>query len=239
MSRRECDWTWWAGWAGVLGALGWIVGDVLIVGHVAPRTDFPLLFQAYADRVDPQMAERLVDVPRGRLIAGALVAVFAVPLYLIGIGHLWRGLRPAGRAWALPAVTLLFLGYAWSPLAHAAFYFVGAVYQTILATEPATHPPLLALGEEFHRVLMMVYAPAVACGLLGLLALSLAAASGRTAYPRWFALTGNPLLLGLLCIGAPNLLRGPLADALLGAGLNTMQLLIYLQSLFLLRKAAQ
>ncbi|MFT4198159.1 MAG: hypothetical protein QM601_09660 [Pseudoxanthomonas sp.] len=236
MSGRERDWAWWAGWAGVLGALGWIVGDVLIVGHVAPRAQFPLLFHTYADRIDPDMAERLVGVPHARLIVGALFAVFTLPLYLIGTWHLWRGLRPAGRAWALPAIVPIFLGYAWSPLAHAAFYFVGAVYQTILATDASAHPQLLALAVEFRRVLMIVYVPAVACSALGLLAFSLAVASGRTAYPRWLALTSNPVLLGALTIGLPHLLPGPLGDALVAAAFNTLWLLVYLQSLLLLRK---
>lgn len=234
MSGR--DWTWWAGWAGALGALAWILGDVLIVGHVAPRAEFPLLFQTYADRIDAGMAERLVGVPRSRLVAGALVAVFAMPLYLIGNAHLWRSLRPAGRAWAWPATALIFLGYAWSPLAHAAFYFVGAVWQTIPATGASAHPQLLALADEFLRVLTIVYVPAVACQAVGLLAFSLAVASGRTAYPRWFALTSNPVLLGTLTIGLPHLARGPVGDALAGAAFNTTWLLVYLQSLCLLRK---
>ena len=236
VNGRERDWVWWAGWAGVLGALGWIAGDVLIVGHVVARSEFPLLFQAYAGRVDPEMAERLVGVPHARLIAGALVAAFTMPLYLVGNWHLWRGLCPAGRGWAMPAALLLFLGYAWSPLAHAAFYFVGAVYQTILVTDPAAHPALLALAAEFRHTLMLIYVPSVACTGLGLIIFSLAVASGRSAYPRWFALTCNPLLLGLLAIGGPQVLHGPLADALAGAGFNTMQLLLYLQSLYLLRR---
>lgn len=229
------DWVWWAGWAGVLGALGWIVGDVLIVGHVAARDEFPLLFEVYAGSVDPEMAERLVDVPRGRLLAGALVAVFAMPLYLLGAWHLWRGLRPAGPRWALPATVLLALGYAWSPLAHAAFYFVGAVYQMLLQSPAAGHLPLLALAAEFRHALLLVFVPSVACTALGLLAFSLAVASGRSVYPRWFALTSNPALLGLIAIGGPQLLHGPVADALAGAAFNTAQLLLYLQSLCLLR----
>ncbi|MXV34884.1 hypothetical protein DYQ91_18580 [Xanthomonas sp. LMG 8989] len=232
----ERDWVAWAGWAGVLGALAWIAGDVLVVGQVAARAQFPLLFQHYATQIDAEMAERLVGVPRWRLLAGALLPVFALPLYLAGNWHLWRGLRPAGRRWALPAAVLLLLGYAWSPLAHAAFYFVGAVYQTLLLTDAAAHPPLLALAGQFRQALLIVYVPSVACTALGLLAFALAVASGRSAYPRWFALSGNPVVLGLLVIGGPQLLQGPVADALSGAGFNTLQLLLYLQSVYLLRR---
>ncbi|WP_254458363.1 DUF6796 family protein [Xanthomonas sacchari] len=235
-AARTCDRVQWAGWAGVLGALCWIAGDVLIVGQVVARAQVPLLFQHYAAQIDVEMAERLVAVPHWRLLAGALLPVFALPLYLLGNWHLWRGLRPAGRGWALPATLLLFLGYAWSPLAHAAFYFVGAVYQALPATDAAAHPPLLALAAAFRRALLIVYVPSVACSALGLLAFSAAVASGRSAYPRWFALSGNPLLLGALAIGGPQWLHGPLADALSGAGFNTLQLLLYLQSVWLLRR---
>lgn len=236
---RERDWVWRAGWAGVFGALCWIAGDVLIVGQVAARAQFPLLFQDYATQVDAQMAERLVGVPRWRLLAGALLPVFALPLYLLGNWHLWQGLRPAGRCWALPAVVLLFLGYAWSPLAHAAFYFVGAVYQTLLLTEAAAHPPLLALASEFRDALLIVYVPSVTCTTLGMLAFALAVASGRSAYPRWFAFSGNPVLLGLIAVGWPQLLHGPIAEALSGAAFNTAQLLLYLQSVYLLRRSRE
>lgn len=142
-----------------------------------------------------------------------------------------------GRRWAWPAALLLLLGYAWSPLAHAAFYFVGAVYQTILVTDTSAHPTLLALAAEFRHTLLIIYVPSVACTMLGLAAFSLAVASGRSAYPRWFALSCNPLALGLVAIGLPQLMHGPIADALSGAGFNTAQLLLYVQSLYLLRRA--
>lgn len=226
----------WAGIAGLLGALGWFIGDVLIVGHVADRAAFPLLFQTYAHQIDADMAERLVGISNARLIAGALFAVFTIPLYLIGGWHLWHGIRPVGAAWAVPAATLIFIGYALAPLAHAAFYFVGAVYQTILATDPSAHPQLLALANEFHHVLMIVYVPAVACQFLGMLAFSLAVATGRSVYPRWFALTSNPLVLCVLTIGVPHLMGRWFGDALASAAFNTTWMLVYLQSLLLFGK---
>ncbi|MGS0896003.1 DUF6796 family protein [Burkholderia stagnalis] len=234
-SGNECKWLTWAGIAGVLGALGWIIGDVLIVGHSVDRSAYPLLFETYAGRVDTGLAEHLVGVTHMRLIAGALLAVFTIPLYLVGGWHLWCGVRSAGRTWAIPAATLIFVGYALSPLAHAAFYFVGAVYQTLLDAGPSAHPVLLALADEFRRVLLIVWVPAVACQLLGLFVFSLAVATGRSAYPRWFALSSNPVLLGLLTVGVPQLLHGAVGDGLKAAAFNTTWLLVYLQSLLLLR----
>lgn len=225
----------WAGVAGLLAALGWIVGDILLVGHQADHAAYPLLFQTYADRIDVDMAEALVDTAPARMAAGALIAVFTMPLYLIGTWHLWRGIRGAGRAWALPAATLMFVGYALSPLPHAAFYYVGRAYQSLLVADPAAHSQLLALAADFLQMLMISYVPAVACQFLGMLAFALAVATGRSIYPRWFALTANPVVLLALTVGAPLAIGGVVGDALVSAAYNVAWLLVYAQSLLLWR----
>ncbi len=160
-----------------------------------------------------------------------------MPLYLVGKWHLWLGLRSAGRAWVLPALILIAIGYALSPLAHAAFYFLGAVYQAIPMTDASAHPQLLALAAEFRYVLLLVYVSSVACSCLGLLWFSVVVASGHSAYPRWFSMTSNPLLLVMVTGGVPHALGGAIGDALAGAAFNMAWLLIYLQSLVLLRQA--
>jgi len=222
-----------AGLAGVAAALAWIVGDMLLVGHVANVVDYPWL-AAHADFADRELALRLLGVPASRLAAGALWAAFSVPLYLCGGWHLWRGLRGGGRAWTVPAAALILAGYALAPLPHAAFYFVGATWQAVASADPAGQAALLALAAQFHRVLEWTYFPAVACQALGLLWFAAAVARGGGAYPRWFALTANPLVLGLLAIGVPQLIGGPLSPALGAAAFNVVWLLVYLQSLALL-----
>ena len=222
-----------SGFAGLLGALGWIVGDILIVGHIANPADYPLL-TAYANQLDAELALRLVGVPTSQLMAGALFAVFTMPLYLIGAWHLWQGILGAGRFWSTPAALLMFIGYALSPLPHAAFYFLGATYQSILNTPVAAHPQLLAQAAEFRQALNITFMPAVACQMLGLLWFSAAVATGRSAYPRWFAVAANPLVLGLLTIGVPHLMTGTIAVWLGSAGFNTTWLLVYGFSLCLL-----
>lgn len=229
-------WVAWAGIAGVLAALCWIVGDMLIVGHVADRAEFPLLFQTYAGRVDVDMAEHVVGVPAARLIAGALCGVFSVWLYLIGSWHLWRGIRACTRVWKLPAIALIFVGYALSPLPHAAFYFVGATYRALLDAPPQAHAALLALADEFHHVLLMTWLPAVLCQMLGMLWLSLAIASGRSAWPRWMAITTNPLALGVPIAGIHLLLPMQPFQAIAAASFNVMWLAVYLQSLAWMRR---
>lgn len=227
----------WAGIAGVLAAVCWIVGDVLIVGHVADRAAFPLLFQTYASRIDVDTAERVVGVTPSRLIAGALFGVFSVWLYLVGSWHLWRGMRTCRWFWRMPAIALIFVGYALSPLPHAAFYYLGTVYQSLLVADPSAHPALLALADGFHRVLLITWFPAVLCQMLGMLWLSLAIASGRSAWPRWMAITANPIALGIPIAAMPHLFPVQPWLALGAASFNVMWLAVYLQCLCLFRPA--
>ncbi|KAF1049780.1 DUF6796 family protein [Xylophilus sp.] len=224
----------WAGWAGVLAALCWIAGDVLIVGHVADRAAFPLLFQTWAGRIDADMAEHVVGVPTARLIAGALCGVFSVWLYLVGNWHLWCGMRACGRIWKMPAIALIFVGCALSPLPHAAFYFVGATYQELLVAPPQAHAALLALADEFRQVLLITWMPAVLCQMLGMLWLSFAIASGRSAWPRWMAITVNPIVLGAPIACTQLLLPMQPFQAIAAASFNVMWLVVYAQSLALM-----
>lgn len=220
-----------AGIAGVLAALCWITGDVLIVGHVADREAFPLLFQIHAGRIDARMAEHVIGVPTTRLIAGGLCGVFSVWLYLVGSWHLWCGMRACRRIWKWPAIAMIFIGYALSPLPHAAFYFVGAVYQALLDAPPPAHAPLLALAGEFRCVLFITWIPAVLLQMLGMLWLSLAIASGRSAWPRWMAITTNPLVIGAPIACMHVLLPMQPFQAIDSASFNVMWLAVYLQSL--------
>jgi hypothetical protein len=223
-----------SGIAGILGALGWIAGDILIVGDLASSKDYPLLLGNYADRLEVDLAQHLLAISSRRLIAGALVAVFTTPFYLVACWHLWQGVKPVGRWWAVPAISLIFVGYAWSPLPHAAFYFLGAAYHAISSTDSVAHPYLLTMAAEFHSVLLATYIPAVGCLALGLFWLSAAVATGRSQWSRWFALVVNPLTIGAVTVGGPHLLSGALGIWLSSAALNTTWLLIYLISTGLL-----
>ena len=84
----------------------------------------------------------------------------------------------------------------------------------------------------------MTYLPAVAFQLLGMLAFALAVATGRTVYPRWFALAANPVSLLLVTAGIPHLIGGAAGRRLGSAGFNTAWLLLYLRSLWLLSRKA-
>jgi len=223
-----------AGIAGIVGAILWTLGDALIIGAQAQPGDYPLVLQTYAGRVETDIAAMMLPSSEARLAAGALVADIGVVFYLAGSWHLFRGLRPAGRAWAWPIFVLLLCGNAWSPLGHAGFYYLGMVYKTLLATPPDAHAALLDLGERFHHVLLIAWLmPVVTLGL-ALAGLGAAIALGRTAWPRWFALVANPVSLVAIGMAIAYVSPEPVATWLDGAAFNLGWLVIYLLSTILL-----
>ncbi len=221
----------WSGIAGLLGAVCWTIGDALIVGVSATAADAPLLFETYAARVPIDVLRMCVTASEGRLAAGALIANFSVPLYLAGCWHLFTMLRPAGakKAWAVTLVLLC--GNLWAPLAHASFYFVAMVYQTLARVPPEAHEALLALGDDFTRLLTVSWGAAVGAFALGVLLLGVVIALGKTRWPRWTALLFNPV--GFVAFGnlVPWVLPEPAKTLLDGAGFNLGWFMVFAVSL--------
>lgn len=220
------QWTLWAGICGIVASFFWTAGDMLIVGENARPEDYPLLLSRYAERIDFGGLAAMLPASEPRLAAGALVAALTSSLYLIGAWHLFRVARPAGR-WAWALFGLIVFGFANAPLAHAAFYFVGMVYKTVLVVPEAVHPVLLDLGNHFHQVLLIAYIAAVSGILLGFLLLAILAALGRTLLPRWTALVLNPFSLAILGKLVPLLTPQPVRTWLGGAGISIGTLIVF------------
>lgn len=223
-----------AGIAGVIGAILWTLGDALIVGAKATAADYPLLFQTYAHQIEPDLAAAMVSSSQGRLAAGVFVADVGIAFYLAGSWHLLCGLLPAGAKWAWPIFALLICGNAWSPLGHAAFYYLGMAYKTVLAAPPTAHQAVLELAAHFHNVLLISWLLPIATLGLALLGLGIAIATGRTAWPRWFALVANPASLVLIGMAIPLAMPEPIRTWLGGGAFNLGWLVVYLLSTALL-----
>lgn len=223
-----------SGLAGVAGAVCWTLGDALIVGGHATIADYPLLMRDYAGRIAfGALAETLSSSER-RLAFGALVANVAIPLYLLGSWHFYRGILPGGKILAAIVFALLICGNAWSPLGHAAFYFIAMVYKTVMLAPEAAHGALLDLGTQFHRVLTIAWLLPVMTLALAMLLLAVAVARGGTYYPRWAAAVLNPVSLMAIGVGLPYAMPEPLKTWLHGAGINIGWLFAYAFSTALL-----
>lgn len=227
------NWIRLTGLAGVAGAIGWMLGDMLLVGNYLPGGLHGMLFEQYGARINETVAAVTLQSSMARLAAGAMLGPLTIPLYLVACWHLYQGAKPAGRVFAVPMVTLLFVGNAYSPLGHAGFYYVAAVYKTIVAAPVDSHPALLDLAGHFYRVLMTMYVAAVGCLVLGLIWLIAAMATGRSAWPRWMAVA-TPLF-AVLAVSLDHFpFPQPLRAWLAGAGINIAWLLIFISSTALL-----
>lgn len=226
-----------SGLAGIAGALCWTLGDALIVGGNATPADYPLLMKDYADRIAFGALAETLSSSEPRLAFGALIANVAIPLYLLGSWHLYRGIRPGGRTLAAVVFALLVCGNAWSPLGHAAFYFIAMVYKTVMLVPEAAHGALLDLGAQFHRVLMIAWLLPVVTLAVATLLLAVAIVRGGTSYPRWAAAVLNPVSLMAIGVALPYALPDPLGTWLHGAGINIGWLFAYILSTVLLWRA--
>jgi hypothetical protein len=230
------NWIRLAGVAGILGAIGWMLGDMLLVGNYLPDGPHGILFDQYGTRIgafNAKTASVTLRSSLSRLEAGALLGPLTIPLYLLGCWHLYQGARPAGRWWAVPMAVFLFIGNAYSPLGHAGFYYVAAIYQAIVAAPVDAHPLLLDLADHFSHALMIMYVAAVGCLVLGLLSLILTIATGRSAWPRWMVIVVPLFVIVALSLDHMPFPQ-PLRAWLAGAGINIAWFLIFTTSTVLL-----
>jgi hypothetical protein len=175
--------------------------------------------------------EFLLQVPIGRMNFGHFLAVLAAPSYLLGYWHITQGLRPARDLWRCSfcalGIYIFVIAEAW--LASRAW--LASVVREHHATgiDRAT---FLVLIEDYHfyqesLLWVLRLGVVVVSGLFITLV-----ATGRTSYPRWFALL-NPLTLLILVFA--SLFIPPLGKLLVPAAMNVAHLVFFGVSTYLMR----
>jgi hypothetical protein len=221
--------------AGLFSAICWAIGDILIVGFKANPEAYPAIMNTPL-LPDKEFAALMVTGSTERLAAGALVAIFSIPLMFLALYHIYRLMESGGRRFAKFTVAVLFLGFAWSPMAHAAFFYFGEAVKMALEVDPASAGRVFALARSFSDVLYIVYFPAVGVTALGWVLVSIAMLRKKTAFPRWFALI-TPFPASIFCLLTVPLLPEFLSTPLAGAGFNLGGMIFYTSScVFCFRK---
>ena len=180
--------------------------------------------------------EFFLGTSRARLTFGHFTAIFCAPLYYVGYWHLFKRLAP-GPMWA--RCTVLALGIY--SFALGSVWIGSRVYPAILiqAREAAVNPEA---GQQIAGLLQTAsfYNETILVGLrVGVLALSglfvWLVATGRTSYPRWFAIA-NPILVVLACFVlwavAPSI-----GGYLMPIAMNVAHFVLFSGSLLLMRDA--
>ncbi|MDR1598917.1 MAG: hypothetical protein LBS11_03465 [Oscillospiraceae bacterium] len=211
--------------AGLAGAICWAIGDILIVGFRINITDYPLIADSAAF-INKELAALMVPGETWRLAAGALFGAFSLPLKLFALYCVTFLLLPAGRRYALTCAAILFAGFAWSPMAHAGFFYLGETVKTALGADAVDAARVLALAGTFERILMILYIPAVAAENAGWLLVSIAALRGRTMLPRYFGAI-TPLPMTMFWALVVPLLPASISTPLQGAQMNLAGIVFY------------
>ena len=175
--------------AGLLGLLG-----AVLVGSA----EFSLHFTPTLDYGGPEY-EFFLGTSAARLDYGHFVAIFSAPLYYAGYWHLFQRLKPAPEK---ARVLLMVLGIY--SFAIGSVWIGSRVYPAILiqALGATTNEPARALITEllarasFYNETILV---GLRLGVLGLSGVFIwIVATGRSQYPRWFAML-NPIFLVIVC----------------------------------------
>jgi hypothetical protein len=172
----------------------------------------------------------LADLPRWRVVAGALAGPLGAWCYGLGFWQLYVALKPAGRTLAFVVFAGFSMSFMWAAGAfHTSFPFLADAWRAKQAAGNAlTDAALDATFHYFGWLFWIGMAPsAVACLLL-----AYAVLGKPTRYPRWFAAC-NPALLYLLTT-LFSWVPAPLGGLLVAGGGNMMFLAFFACSTCLL-----
>jgi hypothetical protein len=194
---------------GILGSTLLLIADVALVYTPLPAKEFNVFSAAVGKS------------PR-RLVWGALLGVFAIPLVIVGFGFIYVKLQPGGPWLALPPVILGAVAYVIGAGFHAAIPFFVAAIQANPSPEARTSPPLSTMWAVF-RALQAALFVAVAASSVWLLVSVL---SGSTLYPRWAAAL-SPAVTGLF-LRVLTRLSPPRVVGVLFPAANNLTMLIFL-----------
>jgi len=207
----------------LLGALLYAIGDVLLLASKASSEHYPRL-KPFAKLLSD--AEKMVVVPPGRLMWGALLGVFATPLVIIGYWQVYQGLAGANPSLALATVSLFAIGSVIGAFGHGTFYYMGEYVQALNKVEDGSQAVIAEMIGRHRKVLIITYAPVMILILVASILFSILVASGQTAFPVWMAAL-NPVLIIIAWLLLKRVLPQFVRDWTEGAGFNIAFLIFF------------
>ena len=207
----------------LLGALLYAIGDVLLLASKVSLDQYPRL-KPFAKLLSD--AEKMVVLPANRMIAGALLGVFATPLVLAGIWQVYQGLNGANETLILITGLLFAVASVIGTFVHGTFYYMGEYIQALNKVEDNSQPVIAEMIERHRKVLIITYAPVILFILTASILFSVLVASGRTAFPVWMAAI-NPVTMTIAWLLIKRLLPQFVQDWTEGAGFNIAFLVFF------------
>ena len=207
----------------ILGALLYAIGDVLLLASKVSLDQYPKL-KPFAKLLPD--AEKMVVLPANRMIAGALLGVFATPLVLAGIWQVYQGLNGANESLTLLTGLLFAIGSVIGAFVHGTFYFMGEYVQALNKVEDGSQPVIAEMIARHRKVLIITYAPVLILILTASVLFSILVASGETAFPVWMAAI-NPVTMTIAWLLIKRILPQFVRDWTEGAGFNIAFLVFF------------
>jgi hypothetical protein len=207
----------------LLGALLYAIGDVLLLASKVSLDQYPRL-QPFAKLLSD--AEKMVVLPANRMIAGALLGVFATPFVLVGFWQVYQGLNGANETLTLITGLLFAVASVIGAFVHGTFYYMGEYIQALNKVEDGSQPVIAEMIERHRKVLIITYAPVILFILIASILFSILVASGRTAFPVWMAAI-NPVTLTIAWLLIKRILPQFVRDWTEGAGFNIAFLVFF------------
>jgi hypothetical protein len=214
----------------LVGAFLYAVGDVLLLASKAKLDDYPRL-KPFAKLLSD--AEKMVVLPPGRLIWGALLGVFATPLVLLGFWQVYQGLGGADAWWALAALGLFGTASVIGAFVHGTFYYMGEYIHALNEVHEESQPVVAEMIGRHRKVLIITYAPVIIFILLASIIFSVLVASGKTSFPVWMAAV-NPVTMTIVWLLVKRILPQAIRDWTEGAGFNIAFMLFFACTTFTL-----
>ena len=207
----------------LLGALLYAIGDVLLLSSKASPDQYPKL-KPFAKLLSD--AEKMVVLPANRMIAGALLGVFATPLVLAGIWQVYQGLDGANKSLALLTGLLFAIASVIGAFVHGTFYYMGEYIQALNKVDDSSQPVIADMIGRHRKVLIITYAPVILFIVIASILFSILVASGRTAFPVWMAAI-NPVTMTIAWLLIKRILPQFVRDWTEGAGFNIAFLVFF------------
>ena len=207
----------------LLGALLYAIGDVLLLASKASLEHYPRL-KPFANLLSD--AEKMVVLPPGRLMWGALLGVFATPLVIVGYWQVYQGLAGANPSIALITVSLFAIGSVIGAFVHGTFYYMGEYVQALNKVEDGSQAVIAEMISRHRKVLIITYAPVMILIVAASVLFSILVASGLTAFPVWMAAL-NPVIIIIAWLLVKRILPQFVRDWTEGAGFNIAFLIFF------------
>ncbi|MCC7118780.1 MAG: hypothetical protein IT310_09665 [Anaerolineales bacterium] len=204
------------GLLGFLGAFMYAIGDVLLLANKINKDDYPKL-KPFAKLLSG--AEIMATLPPNRMIWGALLGVFATPLYVVGYWHIYQGLGGANASVALAVIGLFGSASIIGAFVHGSFYYMGEYVQALNNVNEESQAVIVKMIERHKKALIISYAPVMIFIVIASILFSVLVASGNTAFPIWMIWI-TPLTMTIAWLVLKRILPQFVRDTTEGAGFN-------------------